>query len=152
MKKIKSKKSNKEMAKVFRETGKWFLSLPEGALVDMTNVYSSAESVTCSTPSCFGGWLALKYKTGQSEYFLRHFADGANAFAEELGFTYRDDLTEYAAENPEIWGNKNGDEMFCSAYAFNEGDKEYTNETITTKAIGEKLIAVAKRLEETTTA
>ena len=136
------------MAKVFRETGEWFLALPEKAEVDMYEGYSDVEVETCGSPACFGGWLAVKYGTPKDEDAGRNYRDGAYLFAEDLGFDFTCELKEWAEKNPKIWGNQNGYQMFNRPYAFNEGDKKYDDDAVavTTKAIGEKLIAVAGRL------
>lgn len=144
-----SNKSNKEMAEVFRETGEWFLSLPEKAEVDMTKGYSNVEPKTCNSPACFGSWLSAKYRTQKGEDEKRDYIDGAIAFAKDLGFCNMHELRYWADENPKMWGNEDGHCMFNSPSAFNEEDKEYANYTITTRAIGEKLIAVAERLRKT---
>ena len=159
---IRSKKTNKQMAAVFKEVGEWFLSLPEEAKVVMSRAYTSADEHECNSPACFGGWLAVKYQTNEYENdngghdMRRYYGDGANMFAKDLGFKNKDlgfknmdDLGRYADENYEIWGNRSGFYMFYEPQAFDEGDKKYTRDNITTKAIGEKLIAVAERLEKT---
>lgn len=146
MKKTISKKSNKEMSAIFREVGEWFMALPKEAEVDMVVAFSKVEVETCRSPACFGGWLATKYSTKKDCDGERYFSDGACAFAKELGFSNSAELSKYAYENPEIWGNVEGGGMFSIPNAFDEGEKKYLHGTITTKAIGEKLIAVADRL------
>ena len=150
--KIKSSKTNKQMAKVFKKTGKWFLALPEEAEVDMEQRYSTVEIETCNAAASFGGWLAVMYNTDnecsvrEGEILGRDYADGAIIFARKLGFINGIELANYMDKKSEIWGNRWGGSMFSEPFAFNEGDKIYDKRDITTKAIGEKLIAVAQRL------
>lgn len=148
------------MAKVFRKVGHWFMELPEEAKVDIGKLLSNADlknGKVCGSPCCVGGWLAVYFDTDKNSLGDRDYIHGANAFAEKLGFekwneqhdispVYR--LRMWATENPKMWGNEHGSVMFIHAYAYNEGEKEYTEDTITTKAIGEKFLAVADRLEK----
>jgi hypothetical protein len=43
----------------------------------------------------------------------------ADTLADFLGFEKRRDLEDWAEENPKIWGNEYGGEMFSSQSAFN---------------------------------
>ena len=149
---MKSKATNKWMAEVFRRVGEWFLDLPEGAEINMNEMSATAEiydGKCCGSPACVGGWLAVLYRTpthyGTSNRF---FEDGANEFAKELGFENNRRLSDWAEANPSIWGNDFGWDMFYKERAYSEGGKEYDNNTITVKAVGDKFVAVAGRLEK----
>ena len=58
----------------------------------------------------------------------------------DLGFITRDELRQWAKNNPKIWGNDDGGDMFCcdSAFGFYE---------VTLKEICAHWLAVADRLE-----
>lgn len=77
----------------------------------------------CNTTMCHGGWyaaVAIKNK------FLKtfHYQDGANKMAQDLGFKHMSELSEWAMQNPELWGNESGSNMFASKHAFLT-DKEF---------------------------
>lgn len=93
----------------------------------------------CGTTACHGGYaiLALNIKS-------RFYDSGANALARYLGFPSREKLEVWARNNPQIWGNDYGDEMFSSGYAF--GIDCY--EMAFLKHIVSHYLSVAKRLME----
>jgi len=70
----------------------------------------------CNTPACHGGWAAIMYKVDNigSDFFEL----GAEILAEKLGFDMADGYEVWAFQNPLLWGNSNGNEMFCSMFAF----------------------------------
>lgn len=74
----------------------------------------------CGTCHCVGGWYAIAVlsRDRQLDYF-----DGANAMAAHLGFRGRIHLEAWAAQNPNIWGNHYGGDMFGweKAYGFEIG-------------------------------
>lgn len=149
---MQSIKTDIEMAKIFLETGEWFMKLPEEFEVDMSlgqsKVLNTTGGFKCNSPACFGGWLAIKYEKiiGGHRGLYVDYNDGLYAFAQHLGFSQDEDLELWAYDNDKIWGNPFGVKMFIQPYAFDEGDKKYDHTNITTKAIGKKLIAVADRL------
>lgn len=71
----------------------------------------------CGTVHCIGGWYAL----ATLRPFVSHIAytDGAHKMAEDLGFKDALDLKQWARHNPAIWGNRDGDGMFCVTAAYN---------------------------------
>jgi hypothetical protein len=79
----------------------------------------------CGTVHCVGGWYAVanldrerikdKIKNGRVGY-----DDGADLLANDLGFASHYALQNWAEENPKIWGNEGGDEMFGSASAYDD--------------------------------
>ena len=145
---------------VFRAVGNWFMTIPKNAEIDMGRGISNAaikDGRHCGMPACVGGFLGILYGTprngthssydGTITKKCRDYKDGANAFARDLWFKDMGELRQWARENPSIWGNMYGANMFLDGFAYNEGEKIYSDETITPKAVGEKFIAVADRLE-----
>ena len=70
----------------------------------------------CGTAACHGGWglvaLAPEKVTDESS-----FITGAIEIAKFLGFKDDDELTEWANDNPHLWGSDMGSEMFtCVGY------------------------------------
>lgn len=76
---------------------------------------ADVEINVCGTPMCHGGWYAVASKVG----IRPDFADGANAMAVDLGFSYRGNLKCWADQNPKLWGNKFGYRLFSGNSAFN---------------------------------
>lgn len=92
---------------------------PELRRVNMINPYLP----TCGTPGCHAGLLMatldyLGYPSIEDEVGDYCFEEEATRFAQYLGFRGHIDLECWAFDNPEIWGNKDGDVMFCSSAAF----------------------------------
>ena len=151
------------MAEVFEKVGNWFMKLPlEDHKIDMC-----FGDQLCGSPTCVGGWLAKYYNTKMyGEQKKRVFYDGTNAFSEDLGFfKTKDDyirkdnyilkrpmdyMKHFFSENKELWGNRDACYMFATTgeFAYDEGDKRYTWRNLTTKAVAEKYLAIAKRLRE----
>jgi hypothetical protein len=98
----------------------------------------------CNTPMCHGGWYAAAVFTNkQVQEHIIDYGEGASRIAFDLGFTYKEDslgygdkqiqeelklgarydLTDWARQNPKIWGNDNGDEMFSFRSAFSNEEK-----------------------------
>ena len=80
----------------------------------------------CATPMCFDGFYAVA--NGVFGDTLNHYyGDGADLIAKHLGF---DDgyvhksrgLEIWAASNPDLWGNNDGQYMFCSIDAFDNAE------------------------------
>lgn len=75
----------------------------------------------CGTVHCVGGWYAvatLNMNNGEKY----SYSDGADKMAQDLGFEYDYQLLSWSIKNFEIWGNKSGNEMFCSPLAYNGAD------------------------------
>lgn len=72
----------------------------------------------CNTPLCVAGWYAVATLWPTTGYL--NFNHGATNMAIHLGFKRRFDLKNWAASNPEIWGNKYGYNMFTNKIAWNE--------------------------------
>jgi hypothetical protein len=97
----------------------------KGALdMDEARVYSKKNKHKCGTVHCVAGWYAVanldrkEIKTGMEEGFVR-YEDGANLMADDLGFNNLVDLSTWAHDNPEIWGNDWGGSMFTKKIAYN---------------------------------
>ncbi len=146
------------MAEVFEKVGNWFMTLPpKDNEIDMC-----FGDQICGSPTCVGGWLAKYYNTQMhGKQKKRSFYEGANAFSEDLGFFEtknshnisrkpNDSMKHFFSENKELWGNRDACYMFATTgeCAYDEGDKRYTWRNMTTKAVAEKYLAVAKRLRE----
>lgn len=86
--------------------------------------FSEPRVAQCGTVACHGGWAAviLVEDVGNS---CGHFLQGAQTLAEFLrpGWGWYD-LEEWADDNPELWGNEYGVDMFNSdgyrAFGFDE--------------------------------
>ncbi len=78
-------------------------------------MHGSIHKPECGSPMCHGGWyfVAKGLKKG-------NFMQGAKRMAKDLGFKNDETLEDWALRNPEIWGNKFGDSMFCSNRAFGD--------------------------------
>lgn len=92
----------------------------------------------CGTVACHGGWGCVLFDiTGDYEA-------GGNAIAKFLGFYDMEQFQDWAADNPEFWGNDYGEDMFYAngyqAFGFEEFDE------VTVDDIGDHHIAVGKRL------
>lgn len=91
----------------------------------------------CGTPGCHGGLYAVIHMA-PSELGLPHrgidFQAGANLMTEHLtGTVYDLDedgisevLIDWASDNPKLWGNDCGTNMFCHSSAF-DSDDEYVS-------------------------
>ncbi len=94
----------------------------------------SGKKPTCNTPGCHAGLISIVakdlpelqeihkihlYLTNrvgcQSNY---HYSIWADTLAEFLGFVDKRDLRVWAKDNPKLWGNRDGYNMFCSFFAF----------------------------------
>lgn len=78
---------------------------------------------TCGTIHCHGGWYAVAVCDVRGRRNVS-FIDGAAEMARELGFYHPDNhaalsmLSMWAYQNPKIWGNERGGDMFGSKLAF----------------------------------
>lgn len=80
----------------------------------------NCEHHTCGTIHCFGGWFAVACLNARLLKRGVYFSDGANKMAKILGFECRLFLEQWAARNPNIWGNSSGGGMFHLAIAFQD--------------------------------
>ena len=88
----------------------------------------------CRASSCHGGWYGIA-RGCQSV-----FDKGVDRMAHDLGFRGRHDLTTWAEENPDLWGNRYGEWMFGLEIAFG-----CTRDTITMTKIINHWIGVNNR-------
>jgi len=91
------------------------LQRKEGCSVNMSEINIDA---ACGTPMCHGGWYAVS--TCKNAI---NFSGGKTLMAEHLGFDASYELKSWAMNNPEIWGNYYGEEMFNFNRAFNHHGK-----------------------------
>ena len=103
-------KSYNEMAEVFDKAATFFEN--EVGEIDMGKI--DIDNNECATVGCVGGWLAIYYK-GYGEY---NYIEGANKFAEDLGFTCPIELTAFFEDRPDLWNNVHGGSMFDSRMAY----------------------------------
>jgi hypothetical protein len=110
---------------------------------DMGVDMGSTKEPSCGTPGCHAGLISIvaldlpgleeahligfkmyfkAYKEIKQDLYL--YALWADALAEFLGFSEEKDLECWAKDNPKIWGNKYGYDMFSGRLAFtNDEDK-----------------------------
>lgn len=81
--------------------------------------------VRCGSPACVAGWYAIAADVDFSKRVT--FMTGANLIAGHLGVGQYDipygaseaeHLVIWMDEHPEIWGNENGQQMFCGVIAY----------------------------------
>ncbi len=155
-------KFTKEHTQEMRKVADFFDLLEEkGAEIGMNEARNFNQNNECNSPACFGGWLSIMYNTpiyDDEDYNgYRLFSQGANSFAKKIGFTEnkKDNIDAMLAmeiffqDEPGLWGNTEGYDVFSEQYAFNEGNEEYSRfrNNITPKAIANKWRAVAERIE-----
>jgi len=90
------------------------------APVDMMSVdIAINKKYACGTPMCHAGWylIATSKVTSHTSY-----SDGAELMAEHLGFANDFYLKLWAKQNSDIWGNREGESMFCSENAFSTSE------------------------------
>lgn len=99
--------------------------LPQGGKLSMMESGCTVNKHGCGTVHCHGGWFAIalglpKYHghDGKGRWVSVNYATGGNMMARILGLKDKDQLTDWAHENPKIWGNKNGNIMFSAERAF----------------------------------
>ena len=132
------------MAKVFRKKAKVFREYTERweGVIDMGEGLIEVEP-TCGTVACVGGWLAHHYRTVEDTGY-RHFLDGINTFAKDLGFEHGGALRSWASDHPELWGNTRGYDMFNTSDAYGLSEDDY----ITLHDIAHHWDKVADKLKE----
>lgn len=77
----------------------------------------------CGTVHCHGGWYAVAACSLRQKLT---YLDGATKMAKDLGFSSvfsKEDLETWASTNTEIWGNRNGSNMFGGKMAFHHQTK-----------------------------
>ena len=77
----------------------------------------------CGTVHCVAGWYAVanlnrKFIKNKFNQGRVSFVDGAELMAIDLGFADQHPLEDWAFDNPKIWGNEDGDEMFSKERAY----------------------------------
>jgi hypothetical protein len=100
----------------------------EGAFdMRVCDVYDKKDEYECGTVHCVAGWYAVAnldhgaIKTEMKKGYVG-YTTGADLLAYDLGLNNLDGLCNWAKYNPEIWGNKNGFDMFANENAYdNEG-------------------------------
>ena len=78
----------------------------------------------CNTPHCVAGCYGLAYRNDDHirasiESNNGSFANGAALMVRDLGFKYIYELEEYFKDNPKLWGNNRGEDLFDSVRAYN---------------------------------
>lgn len=82
----------------------------------------------CGTVHCHAGWYGVA-KFDLSKEPVVTYLKGADAIAQDLGFkrtkngTPRYGLSDWAGQNPNIWGNPFGDRIFSHEIAFMNFEK-----------------------------
>ena len=115
----------------------------------------------CKTVACHGGWYETIYQMKRadaarpSDLEVRggklcehdskrtiHFSDGAMRMAKDLGFEDMASLAWWAKQNPELWGNDEGEHMFFAPAAFGQREIAFGMDVLASHWHG-----VADRLE-----
>ena len=102
------------------------LASKEGMLdMQQVRVNYNFKKDTCGVPHCLAGWftIAIKNRRAVKSALLTarycSYSYGAEIMANRLGFKNHDDLRHWCYNNPEIWGNDYGNELFSATYAYN---------------------------------
>lgn len=108
-----------------------FLATARMGHVDIEEFRVPAVEHICGSSACHGGWFqvaAAPVRNPQARGFgaleyqaITSYSDGAELMARELGMGNMRILEEWAHHNPNIWGNKNGGDMFTGDRAFTKG-------------------------------
>ncbi len=100
---------------------------------DMDVEMGNTNKPSCGTPGCHAGLISIVAKElpklqeiYERLYFLQwnirgsryEYSIWADALAEFLGFKNMRDLRDWAKDNPKLWGNRSGYNLFCSRLAF----------------------------------
>ena len=108
-------------------------------------MYAHMEDNTPGTWTCYQDVNWYKGRNGS----LVSFDDGANCMATIMGFTDTGCMTpaealeQWAANNPDIWGNRHGRAMFYSAAAF---DPAYSGFDMPLRTVADHWKGVYERL------
>ena len=83
-------------------------------------IYSRHE---CGTVHCVAGWYLLAKRWNGKDRFLKgqnnyNFEDGARLMAWDAGFNTIKKMLNWADDNPKIWGNVYGENMFTGQSAY----------------------------------
>ena len=149
MDRLKLAKKCKELSKIFKELDKKVID----AKVDMMSVSAPHidENNFCGTPACHAGWFWFSQKKEINDKNF-DYINGARRMAKFLGFKSVSKLESFFEKNPELWGTKDADGMFCNEAAFKDVrklDKDgFFTGPLTLKEISKKWKQVGKRLEE----
>jgi hypothetical protein len=105
--------------------------------IDMNN----DEEPTCNTPGCHAGLISIvakdlpELKDIYERIILSKWKDSryryevwSNALTVFLGFKNSRDLRFWAENNPKLWGNKYGGDMFVFDIAFIDDTKAYIDD------------------------
>jgi hypothetical protein len=109
-------------------------------------IMMSTNKPACGTPGCHAGLISIVAKElpklqeiYERLYFLQWNIRGsryeygiwADALAVFLGFKNMRDLRDWAKDNPKLWGNRSGYNLFCSRLAFiDDAYKQLTHRDI----------------------
>jgi len=133
-----------------RELGMLFLNLHESDPACRVEMGETRFSL-CGTAACHAGWFQVS--KGRSWGFLNNigYEEGSRDIARFLGFYGKHPegkLESWAEDNPDLWGNKDGDGMFCSSDAFYSTPPTLTKpHNMSIKHIGLHWLKVADRIE-----
>lgn len=111
-----------------------------------TSVQGDEENL-CGTPACHAGWFGRFWDKNHTDY-----NQSANAMANFLGYertnrhTAMRQLETWAMDNPDLWGNENGDEMFYHRRAFRKDSEDMRSATM--REIADHWYGVAERLSK----
>ena len=134
-----------------------------------------AKDSECGTIACHGGHYAVQYavdelKNVEWEDFIRGgtkvlmvhytqwdgdeashtvvYSDGALFMARDLGFADMSELTSWADQNHELWGNQRGENMFCAtSHAFTGADSCSDSRSVTLSEVRDHWQGVADRIK-----
>jgi len=106
----------------------------------LCNMYSIDLKPECNTPGCHAGWveIALGIRNSGRNY---HFLESAERLAIFLGFDSHRQLKYWAEDNPKIWGNEQGADMFGSPLAFSQLKDSFPAQILVDhwRGVGERL-------------
>ena len=134
-----------DLAEKFLEMAEKFLpyAADQRCELDMYKCYVVKDH--CGTVACHGGYAAivlLKAKSGTD------YGQGRRALAEFLGFNSDESLIWWADNNPSIWGNYSGANMFCDIGAFKPFKRTSVELPENLQTIVAHYLRVAKNLME----
>ena len=100
-------------------------ALKEGAFdIAENRVYSKKSGYECGTVHCVAGWyvVANLHRKEIKDRVNKGYVDynaGTKLMANDLGFIDKFELRDWAHDNPKIWDNLNGYDMFTDELAYN---------------------------------
>lgn len=104
---------------------------------DMRRGLSSSYVPECQTVLCVGGWWALANRLKDGMIGVYDYMAGAEDLSQFLGFDDRRDLAQWARENPGIWGNSEGSNMFSTREAYTNKKNPAENDIKSMKQVDE---------------